>query len=83
MENSTNNKNINHNKTIRTLEQKLEEKQNEFQVLLQNFQKLKDEYEKQFYKMQDMEKQIILLTNTIQTCNDSEDEDITETAIAE
>lgn len=33
--------------------------------------------------MQDMEKQIILITNTIQTCNDTEDKDITEAEIAE
>lgn len=65
---------MSHNKTVRALEQKLEERDEAFSQLLENFKKLKAEYEKQHYKMKEMEKQIDVLTNSLQTANDSEED---------
>lgn len=69
---------MNHNKTIRQLEQKLEQRDKEFATLLENFNKLKVEYEKQFYRTKELQNQVDFLSNVIQKNQTSEDENSDE-----
>lgn len=51
----------------------LQKRDQEFDLLLNNFKKLKDEYEKQFHKMKEMEKEIEVLTSALKTNNLEDD----------
>lgn len=52
------------NKEIRLLEQQLQQKKAENQQILASFERLKKEYETQFYKMQEMQKELEMLKDT-------------------
>lgn len=74
---------MNHNKTVRSLEQKLEQRDKDYNSLYVNFQKLKTEYERQYNRMKEMQTQIDFLSNIIQKAQNHEntdEEDSTEEA---
>lgn len=67
-------KTMNHNKTLRSLEQKLKQRDKEFIILIENFKKLKTEYDKQYLKNKQLQEQTDVLSNAIQNSQNTEEE---------